>query len=344
MNRDEIAEVHGRSITAAIPTLNEGHSIRRAIAHVLANEYPKELIEILIVDAGSTDDTVAICDSFRRQGVNVRVFTRPGCTVYEALNIALQQASGEFFMRVDARSYIPANYIRRCIANLDRPKVVATGGVQRQIGDSPFGRAVARVTSHWLGVGNASFRLGGTSGVVDTVYLGFYRTQSLRAVGGYDQVGRFLSEDASINAELRKRGGDIYLDGTLNVEYPAKETSRALIRQYLIYGAAKATYFVQRRTLTSVRQLIPIVVFSTGMGLVVLSFMDNRAAMVLAAALGGYLLLLVGVSIVVKGKARCTVAVKDLVVAFVVIHLAWPAGFYLRLLLGERALSTLLKK
>lgn len=329
-------------ITVAIPTLNEADSIGSAIQNVLANDYPRDKLEFVVVDAGSKDNTVNICKSFIGCGATIRVLVQPGCTVYEALNIALQNASGEFFMRVDARSHIPSSYIRRCIGNLEIPRVVGTGGVQKQSGRGAVGIAVARATSHWLGVGNAAFRLGGMSGIVDTIYLGFYRTKSLLEVGGYDQLGRFLSEDASINAKLRKRGGNIYLDGTLEVDYPAKETMGALVRQYLIYGAGKANYFLQNRSFTAFRQSIPLAFFGVGLLLIALSFFNITAAVILGVIISIYFIFLLLLSMAICKSTICRV--RNLVLVFFAIHFSWPLGFYLRLCMGERLLSYLLKK
>ena len=87
------------------------------------------------------------------------------------------------------------------------------GGPMRPVGISPFGRAVAAVTSSPFGVGPGRFHYSETLEDVDTVYLGAFHRQTVIDAGGYDEVNlQWAAEDQELNFRIRRRGGRILLD------------------------------------------------------------------------------------------------------------------------------------
>ncbi len=333
-----------RLVTVVIPVLNEERYLPLAIEAILNNGYPLEQLRILIIDGGSSDNTILIIEKYSEQWPALfELVVSNGATVYQSLGLALELTKTEYFVRVDARSIVPVGYIARCLSNLSRDRVVGAGGVQDQFGTTEFSQAVAVATSHPFGVGNASFRIGRNSGYVDTVYLGAYRTADLRRAGGYDVSGRFLSEDSSLNARLRGAGGLIYLDAELRVRYPAKESPAALVRQYLIYGAARAAFFITHRKFTSWRQILPIVFLLALIVSAVLSPFFMAVRIVFYGLLIVYFISNVCISAWLSSFGR-VVRTTDLCKIFSIIHFAWPIGFMLRIFPGETWLSKMLNK
>jgi glycosyltransferase involved in cell wall biosynthesis len=289
-------------------------------------------MEVLIIDGGSQDDTVQIAKSFA-ENLQLRIIDAPGSSVYRALNIGLKIARGEFFVRVDARSFIPSNYIADCILRLDQALVKCAGGMQAQYGDSMVSHSIARVTASKLGTGGAKFRTATQSGFVDSVYLGVYRTATLRELGGFEDSSDYVSEDALINNRIRAQGGKIYLDVSLKVRYPAKASFRALIKQYVIYGAAKAFLLRKHHRLTSLRQVLPLIFLLSMIGFVLVSFMGLLPWGVFGAVFGIYVFLVVVGSYAcfgIDGQPNGRLWARS--VATMCIHLAWPIGFFLFLI------------
>lgn len=331
-------------VTVVIPVLNEERYLPLAIEAILTNGYPLEQLRILVIDGGSEDNTIRIIEKYSEQWPGLfELVVSIGATVYQSLGLALELTKTEYFVRVDARSIIPVGYIARCLSNLSRDRVVGAGGVQDQFGTSIFSKAVVIATSHPFGVGNASFRIGRSSGYVDTVYLGAYRTADLRRVGGYDVTGRFLSEDSSINARLRDAGGLIYLDVGLRVKYPAKESPTGLLKQYLIYGAARAASVIAYGKFTSWRQLIPIVFLLALIMSAALSPFSAAVRSVFFGLLTGYFVLNVCISAWLSSFGRVA-RLSDLCRAFAIMHFSWPIGFLVRICCGEVWLAKALNK
>ena len=75
------------------------------------------------------------------------------------------------------------------------------GGLQRPVGTGAFTRAVAMTMP--LGAGSARYRLGGSAGPADTVFLGAWRRETLEAAGGFDET-LARNEDYELNWRLRQ--------------------------------------------------------------------------------------------------------------------------------------------
>ena len=97
-------------VTVGITTLNAAAQIESCLTAIFRQEYPKELLEVVVVDAGSTDATVEIAQRFE-----TRVFVAPGCTRGRGRNICLEHANGEIFAMVDADNVIPPDWLEKLI-------------------------------------------------------------------------------------------------------------------------------------------------------------------------------------------------------------------------------------
>jgi len=322
----------GIRISVIIPTLNEERDIGKALNCVIGNKIAKDQMEVLIIDGGSKDKTLQVAISYSDR-LQLQIIEAKDSTVYRALNIGLQAAQGEYFVRVDARSSIPNNYIETCVNHLSLDRVQCAGGIQLQVGQTTISESIAYATSSKLGTGGAKFRTSTKSGFVDSVYLGVYKTSLLRGIGGFEDDAEFVSEDAFINSRIIKSGGRIFLDANLKVLYPAKKSFRALFKQYFIYGAGKAFLLNKYGQLTSARQLVPLF-FLLGWGILALtcyfSLLPKRYFIL--AALVYFVMILLGCA----GRGRYSEQKKGQlwarVIAVTCIHFAWPVGFFLFLI------------
>ncbi len=324
------------SVSILLPVRNEASNIEACLDRIFANDYPHDRLEILVIDGESTDDTLDRVRRYEGRGPAIHIHQNPRRLPYTALNIALDHATGDVIVRVDARSNIPHDYIRRCVTLLDETGADNVGGVQRQVGTTLRQHAIALATGHPFGVGNAQFRIGKTSGYVDTVYLGCFRRSLFDTIGRFDEDGPVVSEDSALNQRIRDAGGRIWLQADLIVEYPAKATFGALARQYFIYGGAKGHTFLKYRKLTAWRQFVPLAFLGWLLATFVAAWFWRPAALLFLSAAMPYLLADLGVSLWLALKARRPALFPLLLWAFPCIHFPWPVGFLVRLLEGNR--------
>ena len=103
--------------SVVIAARNEAESIRATVESLLAQNYPKDCYEILVIDDHSTDATKQILDEIAATNTILRVFSAPDGVVgkKQALKHVLQHASGDYLLFTDADCFIGKNWIETYI-------------------------------------------------------------------------------------------------------------------------------------------------------------------------------------------------------------------------------------
>jgi glycosyltransferase involved in cell wall biosynthesis len=298
------------TVSVGVPVLNEERFIAACIDGVIAQSYPN-IVEVLVADGGSSDRTrelVAAASDGR-----VRLLENPRRGRPSGLNVAIGAATGDIFVRVDARTVLAPDYIERCVDALELTKAAMVGGPMRFSAATPVERGIRAAMTSRLGAGPAQFRREhGTGRFVDTVYLGAYRLETVRRLGGYDQ--RFGgNEDAELAWRAQAAGG-VYLDPAISSTYAVREGFVPLWEQFRRYGTARAITIRKHPRSVSLRQLaVPALVIG------LLSPWRRPVAATYGAA--------------VVTRAVMEALQEDLVVGAVlgwalpVMHAAWAVGF-----------------
>ena len=265
-------------VTVLIPARNEEADIVACLDAVLAQDWPHDRLEVILVDGASTDATVEIARGLLGGADLARwqVLENAAATTPSNLNVGLAAATGAHICRVDSRSLVQPDHVRRCSDVLRcRPEVAVVGGAQvaRPAGRSPREIGIARALNNPWATGLARYRRAGTSGPTETVYLGAFRRCDLLRCGGWDP--RFhTNQDFELNQRLRARG-DVWFDAGLRTPYTPRRTVRSLFAQYHRFGRWKVRFWrvTGRRPVS--RQVLALasvpVAAATFIGLFVLS-------------------------------------------------------------------------
>jgi len=112
-----------RTVSFVIAVYNGEKFLARKLHTILALNYPRELMEILVVSDGSTDRTDEIARSFASQGVKFLRVERGGKAA--ALNAGVPLVSGEILVLNDVRQTLDRDCLRNVIACFGDPKVGA---------------------------------------------------------------------------------------------------------------------------------------------------------------------------------------------------------------------------
>jgi cellulose synthase/poly-beta-1,6-N-acetylglucosamine synthase-like glycosyltransferase len=115
-------------VTVQLPVYNEVYVVERLLDAVMALDYPKELLEVQVLD-DSTDETRAVAraavERYRARGFDVVYVPRDQRHGYKAgaLQAGLQRARGEFLLIFDADFVAQPDMLRRCLPHFSDPKV-----------------------------------------------------------------------------------------------------------------------------------------------------------------------------------------------------------------------------
>lgn len=314
-------------VSLVVPVLDEERHLREAVGRMLGQHYAGPL-EVVLALGPSRDRTDEIAARIAAADSRVRLVPNPTGRTPAGLNAAVSAASYDVIVRVDGHALLPEDYVATAVETLGRTGADNVGGIMAAEGETPFEMAVARAMTSVLGVGAASFHVGGEEGPAPTVYLGAFRRAALERVGGYDE-SMVRAQDWEMNHRIIASGGLVWFTPRMRVTYRPRPTVRSLARQYFDYGRWRRE--VVRRhpgTLTARYLAAPVAVLGVALGTV--------AGLVSAAgpgwlALGwlapaGYAALVVGGSLVI-GRGLPASAWVRLPVVLATMHGAWGSGF-----------------
>src|SRR3989344_832745 len=148
-------------LSVIIPCRNEEKYIGPCLDSLLLQDYPKEKLEILIIDGFSEDKTREILAGYAKYPF-INVLDNPKKITPAALNIGIKNAKGSIIMRMDAHASYEKNYISECVKYLKEYDADNVGGVVWAMPtvNTLAAHAIARVYSHPFGVGHSLFRIG----------------------------------------------------------------------------------------------------------------------------------------------------------------------------------------
>jgi succinoglycan biosynthesis protein ExoA len=267
------------TVTVIMPIRNEARYITRSLAAVLAQEYPPERLEVLIVDGMSDDETRDTITGIRERHAansptpavdggsdaralplpspNVRILDNRDHFVSFALNIGLRHASGSIITLVGGHCEIAPDYLRRCVNALEQTGADCVGGVMTTVGETLTAQAIALAQSSRFGVGSVAFRTGKSRpGYVDTVVFGSYRREVFDRLGGFDEE-LVRNQDDEFNYRLAHAGGRIWLDGRITSRYHSRASLSRLGSQYFQYGYWKVRVMLKHPRQMRPRQFAP---------------------------------------------------------------------------------------
>jgi succinoglycan biosynthesis protein ExoA len=309
------------TVSAVIPVRNDAADLPAAVESVLAQGYPGG-IEVVIAVGPSTDDSQVVADKLASEHESVSVVVNPSGFTSAALNAAIDAASGDVIVRVDARSVLPAGYVGRAVEVLGSTGAGNVGGVQDATGDERMEMAIAVAMTSPFGAGDAKFHYGGEAGPTDTVYLGVFDRAALAEVGGFDE-SLIRNQDYEMNWRLREAGHVVWFDPELRVTYRPRPDLASLAQQYFQYGRYKRLMLSRNPRSLKARQLaapVLVVGLAAGIGLTgagrrwgLLAPLGYAAGTTAAA--------------IHATRDRSDVGWGDVAAAFATMHISWGIGF-----------------
>ena len=112
------------SVSIIVPCFNEEKTAASTINSLLGLDYPKDKLQIVLVNDGSKDGTAAVLESFKDQP-NVSIIHKENGGKHTALNLGIARTKSDFVGCLDADSYATPDSLQRIIHRFENPKVMA---------------------------------------------------------------------------------------------------------------------------------------------------------------------------------------------------------------------------
>ncbi|MDE1848770.1 MAG: glycosyltransferase family 2 protein [Nanoarchaeota archaeon] len=200
--KDLPKEAEDKTVSILIPAYNEEDSIERTIESALAIDYPKERLEIIVVDDGSKDGTYNLAKKYESsKKFHVRVFTKENGGKGSALNLGISKAKNDIIISMDADTSVNKDAVKKMVAHFYSDDVMS---VTPSMG-------VVKPKSLWQRVQHIEYYTGNflrkSFAIVNSIHItpgafSAYRKSFFEKYGGYE-VGN-ITEDLEIALRIQK--------------------------------------------------------------------------------------------------------------------------------------------
>ena len=323
-------------VSVVVPMRNEQRFIERCLRSLMAQDYPQDRFEVIVVDGGSDDGSRDILESLRPEFTALRVVENRGRHTGRGLNIGLALAQGDVIARLDAHAVAAPGFIRESVAALQRTGADVVGGPITTLGEGSVGESIAIAISSPFGVGNAAFRYSQREQWTDTVAFPAYRRDVFDRFGTFAEIE--AGEDDEFHYRLRDGGARILLTPAISSTYYSRRSLWGLTKQYFSYGQAKVVVLSRHPRRTRLRQLAPACLVLGILGTAIAAAFGGLMLLPLAVLTGIYLGISVGFSLGLAWQNGWQHAFR-LPITFATMHFAYGFGFLsglLRRSLGQQ--------
>lgn len=124
IKEEESLEINDyKTVTIAVPCWNEEKTLASTLDSLLALNYPKDKLSIIVVDDGSKDKTLAIAREYQQKYPEiVSAITKENGGKHTAVNLALRHSTSDFFGCLDADSFVDKEALRTIVAYFEHHK------------------------------------------------------------------------------------------------------------------------------------------------------------------------------------------------------------------------------
>ena len=313
----------------AVVAYNEETYLPGLLDDILAQDYPHEKTEILLIDSMSKDSTLKIMQDFAdleatKDYISVRIFPNPKGNIPAGNNVAIENYTGDAIIRIDAHARLPKEFIRKNVEVLETGEV-ASGGARPCITlkDTPWAKTLLIAENSRFGSGAASYRNSQTAGYEDSLFCGMYRREVFEQVGLYDErLPR--SEDNEMSFRMKKAGIRLHYDPSIIYYQYMRSSLKAILKQKFGNGQAVSQTSKIAPGCFSLFHFVP---FLFVMAIIVTAVIAAVGFPYLCIALWG-LYFLLAIVFMIQGSVREGFQITNLALpgVFLVMHLCYGTG------------------
>ncbi|MFA6583569.1 MAG: glycosyltransferase [Elusimicrobiaceae bacterium] len=191
-------------VSILLPAFNEGVGIENAIKSALGQNYPN--IEVIVIDDGSSDNTIAQASRYSGFHGNgkLTIITQPNQGKATALNNGIAASHGQFILCMDGDSLLDPNVLKEIIPRFDNPKIGAVAGnVKVANRHKTLTKLQALEYIEGLNMVKRAQSFFQTVNIIPGP-LGVFRRTAIVGVGGYDHDT--FAEDCDLTIKLLRAG------------------------------------------------------------------------------------------------------------------------------------------
>jgi len=316
-------------VSVVVPCRNEEKFIGQCLESIIRQDYPKEKLEVLVVDGMSDDKTRGIIDDYCQKYSFIKLLDNHYKFTPFALNIGIKKSSGKIIVRMDAHADYAKDYVSRCIGAMNDSGADNVGGrvMVMPRDNSLASRAIALCLSSFFGAGNAIYKIKTAKKPVevDTVFCGCYKREVFDKIGLFNER-MIRSQDMELNIRLKKSGAKIIIFPDIIVNYYPKSN----FREFFVHNFWDGVWAVYPLKFVKMplklRHYIPLIFFLGLFSLSMIALFWRPAILVLAVSIVFYFAVSLCFSLGIAIREKDWRYVFLMPIAFAIRHFGYGAG------------------
>ena len=244
------------TVSIGICVRNRENLVGDAIQSIAEQDYPRKLIETIIVDDGSTDKTLSIVGSkVRNLNLSAKVISQNWKGMGPARNVILNNSTGKYIIWVDSDMLLSSDFVSKQVKFMEEHQDVG-------IAKGSYGMYQANIVST---LENIEFMTTNSPKMrkMDQNALGtggsIYRAAAIKGVGGFDDKIKGSGEDAEAEYRVRKAGWK--LASTSAVFFERRRSDWHSIWEEYFWHGRGSEQVIRRETSTTLYKFLPPVAF-----------------------------------------------------------------------------------
>lgn len=239
-------------VTLGVVAYNEEEYLAELLEDIRIQSYPKNRIELLLIDSMSDDQTYAIMEDFAAchaaRFSDIRLLKNPGKRQAAGWNVAIREFSGDLLVRVDAHARLGSDFVEQTVACLQSGEKVCGGRRPNLILDeTPWKRTLLMAEQSLFGSSFARYRSSDKRCYVKSAFHTAYLREVLQKVGGFNEsLGR--TEDNEFHYRVHKAGYRICYEPKIESYQYIRPRLHRILRQKAGngYWVARTLFFCPR--------------------------------------------------------------------------------------------------
>ena len=232
------------SVTVIVPCWNEEKTIGGTIDSLLALDYPKDKIDIILVDDGSIDKTWSVMESYIGNP-QITAYKKENGGKHTAVNLGIEKSTAEFIGCLDADSFVHPQALKRIMTYFYNKEVMSVAPAIVVTSPKNLIQRIQKIEYNWsifskkmLGLNNAIH--------VSPGPFSIFRSEVFRKIGGFRKAHN--TEDMEIAYRMQENHMKIEHANDAFVYTVTPDTVKKLYKQRLrwIYGFIQNTIDYRR--------------------------------------------------------------------------------------------------
>jgi glycosyltransferase involved in cell wall biosynthesis len=236
-------------VTLGLVVKNEEKNLKETIESINNQDYPHQLIEVIVVDGMSQDNTMRIVAEGFREDISLRIF-RTNKGLGQSRQIVVDCAKGKYIIWVDGDMVIPRNFVRKQVTFMEEHPKAGIGACY----------LAYKKGLNWIAnIQNILYIVG------QEFFCSIFRKDVLKGVGGFDTTIKGAGEDVDVITRIVAAGWSLTKNPDVRIYHNSSKTLESFLKRAEWYGSGRHFLRHKYKPMYPLWMATPMVSFAYGL-------------------------------------------------------------------------------